>query len=86
MFYLHYQIFNLYNVLKISLFTVQYLSDPTLSTLSNATLQSIVAFIQFTNLDSCTNHSTMPDEVQYTLRMQEYVTNFVTLVFMIYLL
>lgn len=52
---------------------VQPLSDPTLSTLSSTDLQSILAVIQFTNLDSCTNSSTMPDQVRYTLRMQEYV-------------
>ncbi|CAF4262993.1 unnamed protein product, partial [Adineta steineri] len=55
---------------------IQAISDPTLSTLSNATLQSLTAFIQFTNLDSCTNASTMPDEVQYTLRMQENGPNY----------
>ncbi|CAF0732502.1 unnamed protein product [Adineta steineri] len=55
---------------------IQAISDPTLSTLSNTTLQSLTAFIQFTNLDSCTNASTMPDEVQYTLRMQENGPNY----------
>ncbi|CAF0848696.1 unnamed protein product [Rotaria sordida] len=49
----------------------QVVPDPTLSTLSNKTLQSIVAYIQFNNLDSCTDPSTMPNEVNYTLRMQE---------------
>ncbi len=49
------------------------MSDPTLSTVANSTLLSIFAFIYFTNLDSCTSPSTMPDQVQYTLRMQEYV-------------
>ncbi|CAF4163607.1 unnamed protein product, partial [Adineta steineri] len=55
---------------------IQAISDPTLSTLSNTTLQSLTAFIQFTNLDSCTNASTMPDEVKYTLRMQENGPNY----------
>ena len=50
---------------------VQFMSDPTLSTLSSASLQSLLAFVQFTNLDGCSSPSTMPDEVKYTLRMQE---------------
>ncbi|CAF5018350.1 unnamed protein product, partial [Rotaria magnacalcarata] len=29
------------------------------------------AYIQFTNLDLCTSPSAMPNEVKYTLRMQE---------------
>jgi hypothetical protein len=61
---------------SILLKIVQAVSDPTLSTLSSANLQSLIAFIQFTNLDSCTSPSTMPDEVKYTLRMQEYVISF----------
>jgi hypothetical protein len=69
------------------MFIVQFLSDPTLSTLSTAELQSLTAFIQFTNLDSCTDPSTMPDQVQYTLRMQEYVIClFFIFVFIVYLL
>ncbi len=47
------------------------MSDPTLASTANATLLSIFAFIYFTNLDSCTSASTMPDEVKYTLRFQE---------------
>ncbi len=47
------------------------MSDPTLSSATNATLLSVYAFIYFTNLDSCTSPSTMPDQVQYTLRLQE---------------
>jgi len=47
------------------------MSDPTLASTTNATLLSVFAYIYFTNLDSCTSPSTMPDEVQYTLRMQE---------------
>ncbi len=47
------------------------MSDPTLSSTPNATLLSIFAYIYFTNLDSCTSSSTMPDQVAYTLRMQE---------------
>ncbi len=62
--------------MQISLFIVQAASDPNLSTLSTTDLQSLTAFIQFTNLDSCTSPSTMPDQVQYTLRMQEYVIRF----------
>ncbi|UJR36715.1 hypothetical protein I4U23_029431 [Adineta vaga] len=50
---------------------IRAVSDPSLSTISNATLQSLIAFIQFTNLDSCTGPSTTPDEVKYTLRMLE---------------
>ncbi len=62
--------------MNISLSIVQVASDPTLSTLSSTDLQSLIAFIQFTNLDLCTSPSTVPDEVQYTLRMQEYVIPF----------
>jgi hypothetical protein len=47
------------------------MSDPTLSSTTNATLLSIFAYIYFTNLDSCTSPSSVPDEVQYTLRFQE---------------
>ncbi|CAM4944466.1 unnamed protein product [Rotaria socialis] len=54
----------------------QVIPDPTLSTLSNTTLQSIIAYIQFTNLDLCTSPSAMPDEVKYTLRMQENGPNY----------
>ncbi|CAF2548505.1 unnamed protein product [Rotaria sp. Silwood2] len=49
----------------------QVIPDSTLSTLSNKTLQSIIAYIQFNNLDSCIDSSVMPNEVKYTLRMQE---------------
>lgn len=56
-------------------FVVQVVPDPSLLTLSNNTLQSVAAYIQFTNLDSCTDSTTMPNEVKYTLRMQEYVTD-----------
>ncbi|CAF3058558.1 unnamed protein product [Rotaria sp. Silwood2] len=35
------------------------------------TQATIYAFIHFTNLDSCTNPSTMPDAIAYTLRMPE---------------
>ncbi|CAF0914028.1 unnamed protein product [Rotaria sp. Silwood1] len=49
----------------------QVIPDPSLSTLSNKTLQSIIAYIQFNNLDSCTDPSVMPNEVKYTLRTQE---------------
>ncbi|CAF1000356.1 unnamed protein product [Rotaria sordida] len=51
--------------------TVQSLSNPNISSLSNITQTTIYAFIYFTNLDSCTNSSTMPDTIVYTLRMQE---------------
>jgi hypothetical protein len=47
------------------------MSDPTLASVTNSTLLSIYAYIYFTNLDSCTSPSTMPDEVNYTLRLQE---------------
>jgi hypothetical protein len=47
------------------------MSDPTLESVTNSTLLSIYAYIYFTNLDSCTSPSTMPDEVNYTLRLQE---------------
>jgi hypothetical protein len=53
------------------------MSDPTLATVTNDTLLSIFTFIYFTNLDSCTSASTMPDQVQYTLRFQEYVIKLV---------
>ncbi|UJR36716.1 hypothetical protein I4U23_029432 [Adineta vaga] len=51
--------------------TIQVMPDPTLSSASNATLSSIFAYIYFTNINSCSSPSTMPDEVSYTLRMQE---------------
>ncbi|CAF0732489.1 unnamed protein product [Adineta steineri] len=51
--------------------TIQVMTDPTLASTSNTTILSIYAFIYFTNLDSCTDASTMPDEVKYTLRLQE---------------
>ncbi|CAF1200980.1 unnamed protein product [Adineta steineri] len=51
--------------------TIQVMTDPTLASTPNTTILSIYAFIYFTNLDSCTDASTMPDEVQYTLRLQE---------------
>ncbi len=47
------------------------MSDPTLASVTNSTLSSIFVYIYFTNLDSCTSPSTMPDEVNYTLRFQE---------------
>ncbi|CAF3946627.1 unnamed protein product, partial [Rotaria sordida] len=51
---------------------VQAISDPTLSSLSNSTLETIFAYIYFTNIDaSCNNSALIPDQVQYTLRMQE---------------
>lgn len=52
--------------------SVQSLSNPNLGLLSSSTQQQIFAFIYFTNLDSCTNSSTMPDQINYILRMQEY--------------
>ncbi|CAF0922953.1 unnamed protein product [Adineta ricciae] len=51
--------------------TIQPVSDPTLATVPNSTIQSLIAYIQFTNLDSCTSPSTVPDVVKYTLRMLE---------------
>ncbi|CAF3456278.1 unnamed protein product [Rotaria sp. Silwood1] len=47
------------------------LSKESLSSFSNEMLLSINAYIIFTNMDSCVNKSTMPDQVHYTLRMQE---------------
>ena len=35
-------------------------------------------------MDSCTNQSTMPDQVHYTLRMQEYAINFACLIHLFY--
>ena len=52
--------------------SVQSLSNPNLALLSSFTQQQIYALIYFTNLDSCTNSSTMPDQINYILRMQEY--------------
>ncbi|CAF1026567.1 unnamed protein product [Didymodactylos carnosus] len=52
--------------------TMQYLSNPDVSSLPVATQLQIHAFIYFTNLNSCTNATTMPDQITYTLRMQEY--------------
>ncbi len=70
----------MYQTCEIFVSIVQVVSDPTLSTLSSTTLQSLTAFIQFTNLDSCTSPSTMPDQVQYTLRMQEYERYFLHII------
>ncbi|CAF2146243.1 unnamed protein product [Rotaria magnacalcarata] len=51
---------------------IQVLSTPVLSSYSSSTLESIFAFIYFTNVDSaCSSAASMPDQVQYTLRMQE---------------
>ncbi|CAF3480607.1 unnamed protein product [Rotaria socialis] len=46
-------------------------SPESFSSLSNTDLLAVHAYIIFTNMDSCVNQSTMPDQVQYTLRMQE---------------
>jgi hypothetical protein len=55
---------------------VQVIPNPTISSLSEATLETIFAYIYFTNINSsCTNSTSMPDQVQYTLRMQEYDLN-----------
>lgn len=54
------------------LFLALLIPDPTLSTFANSTLSSIIAYIQFNGLDSCSDASTMPDEITYTLRVQEY--------------
>ncbi|CAF1258424.1 unnamed protein product [Rotaria sp. Silwood1] len=52
--------------------TVQSITDPTLSSLTNSTLETIFAFVYFTNIDnSCATAVSIPDQVQYTLRMQE---------------
>jgi hypothetical protein len=53
---------------------VQSLSNPNIALLQNTTQQTIYAFIYFTNLDACSSASTMPDQINYTLRMQEYVS------------
>ncbi|UJR09005.1 hypothetical protein I4U23_013254 [Adineta vaga] len=51
---------------------VQAIPNPSISSLPNSTLESIFAYIYFTNIDpSCSTPSAMPDQVQYTLRMQE---------------
>jgi len=50
---------------------VDVIPDATLSTLSNSTLQTIYAYMYFTNLDGCTNAASMPNQVEYTIRMQE---------------
>jgi len=43
-----------------------------LPTLPNSTVESIYAYVIFTNVNaSCSNPSSMPDQVQYTIRMQE---------------
>jgi len=47
------------------------MTDPTLASVSSSTLETIFAYVYFTNLDGCTSASTMPDEVRYTLRLQE---------------
>ncbi|CAF1254126.1 unnamed protein product, partial [Didymodactylos carnosus] len=53
--------------------TVQSLSSSDIeNTLSTSTQQSLYAFIYFTNVDSsCASPSSLPDQIQYTLRMQE---------------
>ncbi|CAF2937617.1 unnamed protein product [Rotaria sp. Silwood2] len=52
--------------------SVQSISDPTLSSFSNSTLETIFAYVYFTNIDaSCNTYTSIPDQVQYTLRMQE---------------
>ncbi|CAF4566841.1 unnamed protein product [Rotaria sp. Silwood1] len=50
---------------------VDIIPNPNISSLSNTTLESLYAYIYFTNLDSCTSPTTMPNQVNYTLRLQE---------------
>jgi hypothetical protein len=54
-------------------FLVAVIPNPTISSLSNTTVDAIYAYIYFTNVDAaCSSPASMPDQVQYTLRMQEY--------------
>ncbi|CAF1233873.1 unnamed protein product [Adineta ricciae] len=51
---------------------VQVIPSSSISSLSNSTLGTIYAYIYFTNIDPlCSSASAMPDQVAYTLRMQE---------------
>lgn len=51
---------------------VEIIPNPDVSALSDKTLAEIFAYIYFTNInDSCTNPALIPDQVEYTLRMQE---------------
>ncbi|CAM4813346.1 unnamed protein product [Rotaria magnacalcarata] len=47
------------------------ISQESFSSLSNNDLLAVHAYIIFTNMNSCVNQSTMPNQVKYTLRMQE---------------
>ncbi|CAF3392848.1 unnamed protein product [Rotaria sp. Silwood1] len=51
----------------------QVIPDPSLSTLSNKTLQSIIAYIQFNNLDSCTD----PSEYLRIYGLRTWINNLV---------
>lgn len=58
--------------LFLSLILVTVIPNPNLGQLPNTTIDSIYAYILFTNINaSCTDQSRMPDQVQYTIRMQE---------------
>ena len=50
----------------------EVIPDSNISSLSNTTLEGIFAYIYFTNINaSCNNPASIPDQVEYTLRMQE---------------
>ena len=55
------------------LYLVQVIPNPVISSLTESTLETIFAYVYFTNIaDSCNNSAAMPNQVEYTLRMQEY--------------
>jgi hypothetical protein len=64
---------------------VEVIPNSTISSLPDATLERIFAYIYFTNIDpSCNNSASMPDQVQYTLRMQEYDLDLISIIFIDY--
>ena len=57
---------------KHFIFLVSVIPNSQISALSNSTLEGIFAYIYFTNIPTvCTSASSIPDQVEYTLRMQE---------------
>ena len=61
------------SIINISSISVQPLNSSSLLTLTNATVESIYAYIYFTNINaSCINPASMPEKIDYKLRMQEY--------------
>lgn len=66
------QTFLLWFIKIDSALLVAPIPNPTLSSLTSTTLESIFAYVVFTNVPTtCGINTAMPDQVQYTLRMQE---------------